>query len=58
MEEKDIDKMWRISMTLTFGHEVSEKDREFYNLHFDDMVAEMKDNYEHWKYHAEKLRLC
>ena len=44
--------MWNIDGRLVVGSHVTDKEKEYYNKYFDEMVSETQDDCDHWKHHS------
>jgi hypothetical protein len=53
--EENIKRMWLIDGKVNVGSEITNEEREFYNAHYELMIEEVEDDYNHWKYHSSRL---
>jgi hypothetical protein len=54
MKEENISNMWVIDSKIQLGQKITEEEKKFYNDNYDEMVQEMREDCEHWKFHTSK----
>lgn len=53
----DLEKMWDIDHKSQLGDDVTQEEKEYFNKYYEELLENLKDDYEHFKYHSRKFKL-
>ena len=48
--------MWDIDQRAQLGCEVPEKDKDYFNKYYSELLEKLKEDYEHFKHHSGELK--
>ena len=56
LNKMDADKMRDIDHRSQLGVSITKKEKEYFNEYYDVFLEELKEDYEHFKYHSRRLK--